>query len=300
LAWVLDHAVALTDGHVSALHFHGTDLLPEMRRAAGAQWNGFAGDAIVGGSFAHPRYGLPGPPSLEARLFTSLNRILRQEELGTVLSPEAASVLRTHPRAALAAALDQVPAGPAPERSRRFLLDQRVGRLAAPGLAIDRHYLPVVTAYAHAQVLAVMESMRLAERRYGRALARVLTRNFPALAEIPWQRTGARPGAHWLMAAGRRAARRLSARLGRGSAMGLVDYRAWLDGPLAPLRARLCSSPSLKERGFFAARGLERLAAARQRTARDAALAGVIMSVAVAAEMLDGERQVPGELEPRR
>ncbi len=296
LEQVLDHAVALTDGHVPALHFHGCDLLATMRGEASAEWNGFAGDAILGGSFAHPRYALPGPPSLEARLFAAFNRILRPQELPAVLAAPAAAELRFHPRAALAAALAATPAAAPAERARRFLLDQRVGRLAAPGLALDRHYLPVITPYAHAPVLAAMQRLRMAERRYGRAMCRIFVRHFPPLAAIPWQRTGARPGVSWPWAAAVRAGGRLWGRAGRGAG-AIADYPAWLDGPLAGLRRSLCMSPSLQERALFAARGLERLGREQVRTGKQAALAGVVMALAVAAELLDGRRQAPGQLE---
>jgi hypothetical protein len=297
-AWaqVFDHAVALTDGHVSGLHFHGTDLLPEMREETSCQWNGFAGDAILGGSFVHPRYGLPGPLPLEARLFAAMNRILRPDQLGAVLAKGSADELQAHPRAAVVAALATVPPGPAPERARRFLLEQRVGRLAAAGLAIDRHYLPVITPYAHDPALAAMERLRLAERRYGRALGRVFVRHFPRLAAIPWQRTGARPGAPWLWAAALRARRRFLGRWGAGGRIALADYPAWLEGPLGPLRMRLCRSPSLRERDLFNPAALDRLATARIRSQADTALAGVVMAIAAAAEILDRVRSAPGEL----
>ena len=91
LAQVMAHAVWLTDGQVPAHHLHGTDLLPVLRQAVGVQWNGFAGDAILGGSFAHPRYSLPGP--LPPRLFAAFNRILRRADFPRVLTPEAARAL---------------------------------------------------------------------------------------------------------------------------------------------------------------------------------------------------------------
>ncbi len=298
LARTLVHCVALTDGHVPAIHFHGADILPALRAVATQQWNGFAGDAVLGGSFVHPRYGLPGPPSLLTRLFTVFNWILRPEELAQVLSPRAARDCAGHPRAALAAALAAVPAGPAPERARRFLLDQRVGRLAATGLAIDRHYLPVITPYVQGPVLAVMAELRLAERRFGRALAHALARHFPRLAAIPWQRTGAPVGTPWVVAAVMRSWQRLSARAGRRGGSALADYATWFDGPLRPLRHRLLTGAAIAAREPFAADALARLARAPVRTTRDAALSGVLLAIAAAAAMLDANASPPGELPP--
>lgn len=296
LARVLPHAVALTDGQVPAVHFHGTDILPALRRTATSEWNGFAGDAILGGSFAHPRYELPGP--LPARLFATFNRILRPAELARVLAPAAVANLAGHPTAALAAALDRVPPGPAADRARRFLLAERVGRLAAAGLAIDRHYLPVVTPYAQEPALAAMAAMRLAEQRFGRALAHVLVRHFPRLAAIPWQRTGVPPGTPWPLAALNRKRLALGRRFGRPGGRPLADYAAWFDGPLAPLRRQLLLSPSLLERTLFSADALTRLVRAPVKTGRDAALAGTLVSLALAAEILDGKTNPPGELAP--
>jgi asparagine synthase (glutamine-hydrolysing) len=297
LGRVLAHAVALTDGQVAAIHFHGMDVLDGLRSEVTSQWNGFAGDAILGGSFAHPRYALPGPSSLPARLFASLNRILRPEELGRLLAREAARELESHPEEAVAAALEATPSGPPAERARHFLLDQRVGRLAAAGLALDRHYLEVRTPYAEEPALAVMRRLRISERRYGRALCQVLVRHFPRLAAIPWQRTGARPGTPWPVAALIRFTWRLWQRASAGHRSAAVaDYVGWLDGPLRPTRRELLMSPSLSERSLFSKRGLEALAEGPVRDARDASLNGVMMALGVTAEILDGKRSAVGEL----
>jgi asparagine synthase (glutamine-hydrolysing) len=297
LARVLEPCAALTDGHISALHFHGADILWEMRQGASHQWNGFAGDAILGGSFAHPRYSLPGPP-LPERLFTVFNQILRPGELSAVIQPRMASDLADQPRAALARALAVVPPGPAPDRARQFLLATRVGRLAAAGLAIDRHFMPVITPYAEVPALGVMAELRLAERRFGRALAQALVRHHPELARIPWQRTGAPPGTPWPIAAAVRSAGRLASRFGFQGMLPLADYPAWLDGPLAPLRQNLIMSPALIDHDLFAADRLAELATAPVRSPRDAALAGILMAIAVAVELLAGKRVPSGEWAP--
>ena len=215
-----------------------------------------------------------------------------------MLAPAAAAELAGAPQAALAAALDRVPPGPAAERARRFLLAERVGRLAAAGLAIDRHYLPVITPYAHEPVLSAMAEMRMAERRFGRALAHTLVRHFPRLATIPWQRTGAPPGTPWPLAALRRQIIALGHRRGRGGSRPLADYRAWFAGPLAPLCRRHLLSPALRDRALFSADALARLTAAPLQGGRDAALVGTLLSLAVAAEILDGMTNPPGELAP--
>jgi hypothetical protein len=288
---ILPAAIALTDGQVPAHHVHGTDLLPELRRQAGAEWNGFAGDAILGGSFAHPRYGLPGP--LAPRLFAAFNQLLRPEELGQVLRPASARDLAHHPRSALATALDWIPDGPPAERARRFLLAERVGRLAAAGLALDRHYLPVAIPFAAAPVLRQMHELQLAERRFGRALAQALVRHFPRLAAIPWQRTGMRPGTPWFLAALYRAGWKGLSAAGIGRGPGLVDYGAWWRGPIAPLRAQLLQSPALAGSGILAPDRLAELAAAPPRTPRAVARDGVLMALAITAELLTGQRALP-------
>jgi hypothetical protein len=299
LARVLPDCVALTDGQVPVHHLHGTDLLPLLRREAAAEWNGFAGDAILGGSFVHPRYGLPGP--LAPRLFTAFNQVLRPPDLTRILAPQLRELAR-HPAAALAAALAAIPPGPPPERARAFLLQERVARLAAVGLALDRHVLPVRTPFAAGPVLAVMHELTLAERRFGRALAQTLVRHFPRLGAIPWQRTGARPGTPWPLAALRRAGWRWLARGGIGRGPGLVDYGAWWRGPLAGLRAELLQSPALRAAGILDSSALARLAAGEPHTARDVARDGVLMALAMAAELLAGERPIPrtalSEVEP--
>ena len=298
LAEVIAHAVWLTDGQVPAHHLHGTDLLPALRREVAVQWNGFAGDAILGGSFAHPRYSLPGP--LAPRLFAAFNRILREEDFARLLTPEAARELAGHPRAALDAALTRIPDGPAPERARRFLLAERVGRLAAVGLALDRHYLPVALPFATEPVLRVMHELRLAERRYGRALSRALVQHFPPLAAIPWQRTGARPGTPWPWAAAIRAAARARAGARGRQGSGIADYGAWFRGPMQPSVAGLLSSAALSDTRLFATRALAALAASDFRSPRDVALAGVLMSLAIALEIATGQRAPAAELESDR
>jgi len=290
-AGILPAAIALTDGQVAAHHFHGTDLLPALRRETAVEWNGFAGDAILGGSFAHPRYDLPGP--LLPRLFAAFNRLLRPEELGQVLRPAAARELAPHLRTALGAALDRIPDGPPAERARRFLLAQRVGRLAATGLALDRHYLPVAIPFASGPALDLMHELHLAERRYGRALAQSLVRHFPRLAAIPWQRTGMRPGTPWFLAVLYRAGWRGLSALGIGRGPGLVDYGAWWRGPVAPLRAALLESPALAEIPILAPERLAGLAAEPPRTSRAVARDGVLMALAITAELVAGRRGLP-------
>jgi asparagine synthase (glutamine-hydrolysing) len=298
LGEVIAHAVWLTDGQVPAHHLHGTDLLPVLRREVAVQWNGFAGDAILGGSFAHPRYSLPG--ALAPRLFAAFNRILREEDFARLLTPEAARALAGHPRVALAAALARTPEGPAPERARRFLLAERVGRLAAVGLALDRHYLPVALPFATEPVLGVMHALRLAERRYGRALSRALVRHFPPLATIPWQRTGARPGTPWPLAAAFRATSRVRARARGRQGSGIADYGAWFRGPMQASVAGLLASAALSDSRLFAPRALTALAASDFRSPRDVALAGVLMSLAIALEIAAGQRAPAAELESGR
>ena len=288
---ILPAAVALTDGQVPAHHVHGTDLLPLLRQQAVVEWNGFAGDAILGGSFTHPRYSLPGP--LAPRLFAAFNQLLRPDELPQVLRPAAARALAPHAELALAAALDRIPDGPPAERARRFLLAERVGRLAAIGLALDRHYLPVATPFASGPALQVMHELRLAERRYGRALAQALVRHFPRLAAIPWQRTGMRPGTPWLLAALYRAGWKALAGAGLRRGPGLVDYGSWWRGPIQPLRATLLTSPALAAIEIFAPDRLAALAAEPPRTPRAVARDGVLMALAITAEVVAGQRALP-------
>jgi len=251
---VLESAVLLTDGHVPAVHAHGFDLLTALARKVTIQWNGFAGDALLGGSFAHPRYALPG--NAAERLFRAFSGGAARR-LRALFDEDAAREIAVHARASFFEAFDSTSGAPS-ERIRRFLLDQRVARLAATGLALDRHHMTVLTPFAHASVRRVMHELTPGERRFGRALCRTVVRHHPKLAGIPWQRTGAPPSAAWPIAAATRAAWRAAARMRLARPRGFVDYDAWFAEPLHPLvldtlaRRQVASWPVTREPGVLA------------------------------------------------
>jgi hypothetical protein len=260
-----------------------------MAGSARAQWNGFAGDAVLGGSFSHPRYLVPGDPI--ERLARALSRSMPASGLGTVLNRETAGLLRDHPRAAIRAAFELTSAaGGDAERVRRFLLAERVGRLAAAGLALDRHHLPTLTPFATAPVLALMHELTPAERRFGRALGCALARHHPSLARIPWQRTGAPPGTPWPIAYLARSVWRAGSRVRLMRGPEPFDYGSWFEGPLRGLVNEILTGGGLASLGCFDGAALGEVASGSIRSTRRTALVGVLLSLGIAADIVRGAR----------
>ncbi|MGD8396441.1 MAG: asparagine synthase-related protein, partial [Candidatus Eiseniibacteriota bacterium] len=275
LGRTLRHGVALTDGTVSTLHFVGLEVLPGMRDEVDAQWNGFAGDAILGGAFAHPRYLRPGPPAVGERLFRVLAHILSPGALPGLLVPTASASPGAALRQEFADAVAAAGNGERPEVAFRVLMRERVGRLAASGLALDRHYLPVITPYANGPVIARMLRMARSDRRFSRLLRATLGITAPELARIPWQRTGAAPSTPWPWQVVRRGWRRLAARWSGGAGPAMIDPGPWLAGPLAARRRRWIEC--LAEQPLFRGERLRELA--RRPGSAPPELDGILMSL---------------------
>ncbi len=236
LAITLEEAVQLTDGMVPITHFHGTELLATLADAHSLEWNGFAGDALWGDTFLHPRY------AVSRHLPDTLFRALCQSAGASGwLDPELARTLRSAPRAHFEAALGRL--GEAPnsiESAHRFLMQERIGRLTGPGLALDHHYLPTAAPYADRTVVSFALCMSEHERRHSRLLRRALVECHPELGAIPWPRTGLPPKTGWPVALAWRATRRLARRWRRRPhADALIDYDAWLRTAWNPLRQEL-------------------------------------------------------------
>jgi len=248
---------------------------------------------VVGGSFAHPRYQRPGPPPVGRRLFGALNHLLPPARLDAVLAPEVAGELAGAVEEELAAAVRAVGAGRDPEVAFRLLMAERVGRMAAPGLALDRHYLPVVTPYTQGPVIAQMLRLAGSDRRFSRLLRATLTHSSPTLARIPWQRTGAPPRAPWPWHVALRAARGMMVRAGWRRSPALADYQTWLDGPLAQLRSELIDS--LAGQPLFDEQRLRARAATPP--PGEAALDGILMTLGIALDLLGSPAALPGEID---
>lgn len=306
LVRTLDHSAALTDGSVSALHFQGVDVLPHLQREVGAEWNGFAGDAVLGGTFAHVRYLGISSERLRARLHRALSGTV--VDLSGALDPPLATDAERLARAALEHTITRTERelqrslgmARSDDVAWRVLMAERVGRLAATGLALDRHYLPVIAPFAHHAVLACMQTMQRSDRRFSRLFRLALGDADPVLARMPWQRVGAPPAWPWPFLAAARSVRRIAERARLVRRAPLIDYATWLRGPLADLRrSRL---RSLAGRPPFSPDLLHRAERAPE-TAADVRIDGILMAMGSVVAVLDGTQQIQGEIDvpdPRR
>jgi hypothetical protein len=219
-------AVLAVDGMVGATHLHGSELLPRVADECSVVWNGFAGDAILGGSFSSRRYARTS--DLAAALLAALRVGGSDADICALLQVDVGA----HPRAAISEALSAIDAADSRVRAYRFLMRERVGRLASGGLAVDRHFLPVACPFANRPVVEQSSFLSGDERRGSSLYRRAIHRNHAIVSSEMWPRTGLSPEVPaWAALAGR-ARQRLFRR------DQTVDYRSWMIGEWRSLRAR--------------------------------------------------------------
>lgn len=201
-SWVSDHAesaVRLTDGQLNVIHSAGVSFGGDFQ----GDWlrlDGLAGDIVLGGSALLP--GALGDTSPEARwrrLWRSRSAI-DSAAWRRLLLPDAHRELAEHARAALQQSLADV-TGELEREDPRWLdfwiLRHRIRRFTTNGALLWRPVAESAFPFFAAEFFDRLLALHPRHRLRAQLQAHFLHEGYPAMARIPWQKTGrpvARPG----------------------------------------------------------------------------------------------------------
>jgi asparagine synthetase B (glutamine-hydrolysing) len=191
LAAFADRASQLTDGHLDVIHSYGVNLLDGFTPGR-LRLDGLAGDVVLGGSFLPIR---PPPSSLTSKqrlnaLWRSRSRLdaaVWQE----LMLPEARGALTHLAHASLAESVADAGYNETDPRASDFwVLRHRIRRFTVNGAllwqSVARNVYPFFEPRFVDRLLGVHPDLR----RNAALQLRFFQRGYPALARIPWQKTG--------------------------------------------------------------------------------------------------------------
>ncbi len=202
--WVGDHAelaCQLTDGHLDVLHSAGVSFSREFQGDL-LRLDGLAGDIVLGGSaLLRPALGEHSPAARLRRLWRARSAI-EGAAWQKLLLPDARRELTRHARAALEQSLVDVTSQLTPSDPRWldfWVLRNRIRRFTTNGALLWRPVAESAFPFFAPQFFDRLLALHPRHRLGAQLQARFLHEAYPAMARIPWQKTGRpvpRPG--WL------------------------------------------------------------------------------------------------------
>jgi asparagine synthase (glutamine-hydrolysing) len=239
-------AVWRADGMLGPVHAHGMDAV--IADAAGTRHvlNGYGGDCQMG-TFLHPWHLRSGhDPERGARSIIATRRF-HAHEPGAMLKPEIARAATTSPEETLRGLLARYPFERMGNTMIAYWLRHYLPRLPQVGLVLEEPWARYLTPLADAHVVRAAAPIPLELRATSRVHRRALTLWAPALASVPWERSGVPPAWPWPA----HVAGRLARRAGLFRPHAAVDHARHLRTAVATwVRDTLVSDRAL-ENGFL-------------------------------------------------
>ncbi len=278
----VEASVTSLDGQAALLDIHPVSLLPEFARLSPIWFTGVAGDLLQRGRIFMVQTPSQGQslPTLKQWALDRHNRMIRVDvDFPVLLSPDWLAEWQEQPaRSQEEAFATMDPTLPLSEMSCLYYLEELTRKLGTKGDPMVRTKIETRHPYLDRDVLEQGFRLPLSARANCTPHRFIITRNAPALADIPLTRTGLPPGRYPFTRQERWTARlnrtpwrtmgypfalwdRLEARIKRtrGERSGqprhkiLANYHYpdWLRGPLRPVVEAVLLDPRTLSRPYF-------------------------------------------------
>jgi asparagine synthetase B (glutamine-hydrolysing) len=202
--WVSDHAelaCRLTDGHLDVLHSAGISFGDDFQGDL-LRLDGLAGDIVLGGSALLPPAFRETSPEARFQILWRTRSAIDSPQWQKLLLPDARRELAKHARAALQLSIADATNGLTSEDPRWldfWVLRNRIRRFTTNGALLWRPVGESAFPFFALEFLDRLLALHPRHRLHAQLQAHFLHQGYPAMASIPWQKTGrpvARPG--WL------------------------------------------------------------------------------------------------------
>ncbi len=252
--------IRMLGGQVASVDVHPLRFLDDLSDFTQVMFTGMGGDVI------QMNYGVvqgaQRPTSMPQLIETTLrhyNRVLSLErDFPVLLSDDWFAALRDLPASSVAQAFASVsPDVPLAEKSGVFYIQERIRKFLAKGDAIVRRELETRHPFMTRDVMMEGWNLPMSARVAGVAHSYIVTRNAPALADVPFEMTGQpirfprTAIERWnqrCRAAWHAVCRRLGMRYQR---VPNYRYADWIRGPLRPLFTDVLLDPRTQARPYF-------------------------------------------------
>lgn len=272
-------SVYITDGLIGCTHLYAASLLPQVRQQAKVSFTGFAGDLVLGGSYLSKEFvGAKDDGQLAVAMQRKASIILPDRELASLLRPRYRPLSQEEALEPFRSFLRWTSATLPGDKSDHFFLYQHVRRFTLQGLVMQRSQIEYRTLFFDNDLFDFVYRIPPRLRAGHRVYIAMLRRAFPALAHLPYQKTGLPADAPTWQVRARGALDKIirgAARLGfsppgsRSRSRSFHDYAAWLRGPLRPFVENTLFSPPALSRPYFEPAVLKQLVAEHMSGRRD-------------------------------
>jgi asparagine synthase (glutamine-hydrolysing) len=191
LAATSDRAAELTDGHLDVVHSYGVSLFDQFTPGR-LRLDGLAGDVVLGGSFL-PKKPPPERSTPKQRLDALWRSRSRLDAAAwqELMLPEARGELTRLAHASLTESVSEATCGDADPRASDFwVLRHRIRRFTVNGALLWQSVARNVYPFFEPRFIDLLLGVHPDLRRNAALQLRFFQRGYPALARIPWQKTG--------------------------------------------------------------------------------------------------------------
>jgi asparagine synthase (glutamine-hydrolysing) len=279
--------VWLTEGFCDTTDMHVLPYVQTCANDCDVLLDAMAGDAVLGGNFINRKW------------WNSSNTAQAAKHLWNwrfgMLSPETGEALLGRERyqwtveRARQLFCDQYALYEAPtemDRTMAFLLDNRVRRCSSNGAYLFRWQAEMHFPFFDNEFFDFVMQVPYRWRHRHKLYVEMLRRQYPAMAHIPWQRTGLPAGTRWPLRFFAAAAGKVNEKAERFSfwpdlfpGRHVARFDQWFRGPLQGFVDKTLLSEKCLDRGFLKAEGLRKIVHEHNNGANHQKLIGVLSSL---------------------
>jgi asparagine synthase (glutamine-hydrolysing) len=246
--------VWLTEGMTRAA-FHSLEFLPEIRKSAPILFNGFGGNDLMG----HLSFGLlefvfaKKSENWIRRFFHKINEPFSEDLLSKLFVPQYYSLIKNRAFEAFADLVANFPEKSPYNKIYHFFIRERARKSLLYGPISDSNLLEYRVPFYDYDLVDFLLTIPPKQRMLAIFYRKFITKKFPNLAKIPYQRTGLPVNSGLTVMLFKKAQDKCQKRLFTPprDKRGHVDDENWMRNELKDFVTSTLLSKKTTERGFF-------------------------------------------------